>query len=38
MFVSFDTVKAHGKHIFEKLDPKTRVQAIRQAEELHLLD
>jgi LuxR family transcriptional regulator, maltose regulon positive regulatory protein len=38
IFVSLDTVKAHAKHIFEKLGTKTRVQAIRQAEELHLLD
>ena len=37
-FVCLDTVKAHAKHIFEKLGVKTRVQAIRQAEELHLLD
>jgi LuxR family transcriptional regulator, maltose regulon positive regulatory protein len=38
IFVSLDTVKAHAKHIFEKLGAKTRVQAVRQAEELHLLD
>jgi LuxR family maltose regulon positive regulatory protein len=38
IFVSLDTVKAHAKHIFEKLGVKTRVQAIRQAEELHLLN
>ncbi len=37
-FISLDTVKAHVKHIFEKLGVKTRVQAIQQAEELHLLD
>jgi DNA-binding CsgD family transcriptional regulator len=37
-FISLDTVKAHGKHIFEKLGVKTRVQAVRMAEERHLLD
>ena len=35
-FVSFETVKTHAKHIFEKLDVNTRLQAIRRAEDLHL--
>jgi LuxR family maltose regulon positive regulatory protein len=37
-FVSFETIKTHVKHIFEKLDATTRVQAIRRAEELKLLE
>lgn len=37
-FVSFETIKTHVRHIFEKLDAFTRVQAIRRAEELKLLE
>jgi LuxR family transcriptional regulator, maltose regulon positive regulatory protein len=36
-FISLDTVRTHMKHIFEKLGAKSRVQAIRRAEELKLL-
>ncbi len=34
--VSLDTIKTHTKHIFQKLDVKTRIQAIRRAEDLKL--
>ncbi len=37
-FISLDTVKTHTKHIFEKLQAKTKDQAIRRMEELGLLD
>jgi LuxR family maltose regulon positive regulatory protein len=37
-FVCLDTVKSHVKHIFEKLDVKTRVQAIRLAEAERILE
>jgi LuxR family transcriptional regulator, maltose regulon positive regulatory protein len=33
-FISLHTAKTHIKHIFEKLDVTTRVQAIRRAEEI----
>lgn len=36
-FISRHTAKTHIKHIFEKLDVATRVQAIRRAEELRAL-
>jgi LuxR family transcriptional regulator, maltose regulon positive regulatory protein len=36
-FVSLPTVKTHVRHIFEKLNVCTRVQAIRRAEELKIL-
>ena len=35
--VSLNTVKTHNRHIFDKLDVKTRVQAIRRAKDLQLL-
>lgn len=37
-FVSFETIKSHTKHIFEKLDVNSKGQAIRRAQDLHLLD
>lgn len=33
-FISLHTVRTHTKHILEKLDVKTRVQAVRRLEEL----
>ena len=36
-FISVYTAKAHIKHIFEKLGVTTKVEAIRRAEELKLL-
>jgi ATP/maltotriose-dependent transcriptional regulator MalT len=36
-FVSLDTVKTHVRHIFEKLDVKTRLQASLKAKEMNLL-
>ncbi len=35
--VSLNTVKTHNRHIFDKLAVKTRVQAIRRAQDLQLL-
>jgi DNA-binding CsgD family transcriptional regulator len=35
--VSLNTVKTHNRHIFDKLDVRTRVQAIRRAQDLRLL-
>jgi LuxR family transcriptional regulator, maltose regulon positive regulatory protein len=37
-FVSFETVKTHVKHIFEKLDVDSRGRAVRRAQDLRLLD
>ncbi len=34
VYVTVDTVKAHLKHIFEKLSVETRVQAVRRARDL----
>ncbi len=36
-FISLDTVRTHTKHIFEKLDVKTKDQAVREAERLNIL-
>jgi len=36
-FVSLYTVKTHAKNIFQKLDVKTRVQAIQRAKDLKIL-
>ncbi len=36
-FVSLPTIKTHNRHIFDKLDVKTRTQAIKRARELKLL-
>ena len=36
-FISLDTVKTHVRHIFEKLDVKTRLQATLRAKALKLL-
>jgi DNA-binding NarL/FixJ family response regulator len=36
-YVSFETVTTPAKHIFEKLDATTRVEAIRRAEGPKLL-
>ncbi len=36
--ISFETVKTHTKHIFEKLGARTRIQAIRRAENLCLIE
>jgi LuxR family maltose regulon positive regulatory protein len=38
IFVSVDTIRAHTKHIYRKLDVNNRDQAIRRAEELKPLD
>jgi LuxR family maltose regulon positive regulatory protein len=35
--ISLHTVKTHMKHVFQKLDVNTRVQAVRRAEELKLV-
>jgi LuxR family maltose regulon positive regulatory protein len=36
-FISLDTVRTHTSHIFQKLEVKTRVQAIRKAESLGII-
>ena len=36
-FISLHTVRTHTKHILGKLDVRTRVQAVRRAEELKVL-
>jgi LuxR family maltose regulon positive regulatory protein len=38
LVIAIDTVKRHVSHILAKLDVQNRVQAIRQAEKLGLLD
>jgi len=38
MFISFETVKTHVKHVFGKLEVKTGTQAVRRAQDLRLLD
>jgi LuxR family maltose regulon positive regulatory protein len=37
LFVSVNTLRTHTKHIFSKLDVKTRRAAVRRAAELGLL-
>jgi len=37
-FVSLETIRTHAKHILGKLDASSRLQAIRRAEDLRLLD
>jgi LuxR family transcriptional regulator, maltose regulon positive regulatory protein len=37
-FISFETVKTHVKHVFSKLEVKTRTQAVRRAQDLRFLD
>jgi LuxR family maltose regulon positive regulatory protein len=37
-FISLDTVKTHTRHIFEKLDARTKIEAIRRAREVNLLE
>jgi LuxR family maltose regulon positive regulatory protein len=37
MFISLETVKTHVKHVFGKLEVTTKTQAIRRAQDLHLL-
>ncbi len=36
-FVSFETVKTHVKHVFEKLDVDSRAKAVNRARDLRLL-
>jgi ATP/maltotriose-dependent transcriptional regulator MalT len=36
IFISFHTVRTHTKRIFQKLDVRTRVQAIQRAAELRV--
>ena len=38
LMIVVDTVKRHVSHIFGKLDVQNRVQAVRRAQELGLLD
>ena len=38
LVIAYDTVKRHVSHIFAKLGVQNRVQAVRQAQELGLLD
>ena len=38
LVIALDTVKRHVSHIFSKLGVQNRVQAVRQARELGLLD
>ena len=38
LVIVIDTVKRHVSHIFSKLDVQNRVQAVRRAQELGLLD
>jgi len=38
LVIVIDTVKRHVSHIFAKLNVQNRVQAIRRAQELGLLD
>ena len=38
LVIVIDTVKRHVSHIFAKLDVQNRVQAVRRAQELDLLD
>ena len=38
LVITVDTVKRHVSHIFSKLGAQNRVQAVRQARELGLLD
>jgi LuxR family maltose regulon positive regulatory protein len=38
LVIAVDTVKRHVSHIFAKLDVNNRVQAVRQARELGLLN
>src|SRR5262249_5912839 len=38
LVITIDTVKRHVSHIFAKLGAQNRVQAVRQARELGLLD
>lgn len=37
MFISLETVKTHVKHVFRKLEVKSKTQAIRRAQDLRLL-
>ena len=37
LFVSINTLRSHTKHIFTKLDVRTRRAAVRRAQELKLL-
>lgn len=37
-FISLDTVKTHTRHIFEKLNARTKIEAIRRAQEVNLLE
>jgi ATP/maltotriose-dependent transcriptional regulator MalT len=38
MFVSLNTIKAHTRRLYEKLDVSNRTQAVIRARECHLLD
>ncbi len=37
LFISFNTVKTHSKHIYRKLGVSTRSEAVARARELDLL-